>query len=244
MIFDRAAIKPNDVPGPNTESRFFWIGSQPLLKVDITGNRFCNESTAYDFLPHTATMLPGNSYFTIWDDDLEQQIRQFDTKGCSRMFEHENGAPPDIPFFVVKGMLEGLTNEGFITKADTIEGLATGLGLPVNAFRATVNRYNQLCASGEDPDFGKEPHRLAQLGKPPYFGARNCGYILCSLDGIRINTDMQALDSEKKPIEGLYVVGCDSGGFFAHTYPNLFTGICAGRIVTFGRRAGRIVATR
>ena len=38
------------------------------------------------------------------------------------------------------------------------------------------------------------------------------------MDGIKINTDMNALDTEGNPIPGLYVVGNDSGGFFANTY--------------------------
>lgn len=243
MIFDRACIKPDTVASPDTESRWFWMGSQPFMKVDATGRRFCNESCCYDYLPHAASMLPGNSYFTIWDKNMPEHIYQLDTQGCSRMFEHENGAPPEVPFGYIAGLMEELVEEGFIIKADTIEELANGLHLPVDEFKASVERYNELNKNGEDVDFGKEKYRLTPIDSPPYYGARTCGYILCSIDGIRINTDMQALDADKNPIEGLYVVGNDSGGFFAHTYPNLFTGLAAGRTITFGRRTGRIVAS-
>ena len=34
---------------------------------------------------------------------------------------------------------------------------------------------------------------------------------------------------------GLYVIGNDSGCFFANEYPNLATGMACGRTVTFGR---------
>ena len=44
-------------------------------------------------------------------------------------------------------------------------------------------------------------------------------------------------------IEGLYVTGNDSGGYYSMTYPNLSTGNACGRTVTFGRMiAKRTVA--
>lgn len=63
------------------------------------------------------------------------------------------------------------------------------------------------------------------------------------MDGIPIDTNINALDKEGNPIEGLYVGGNDSGSFFAHSYPDLVPGLAAGRSATLGRRAGRIAAT-
>ena len=59
------------------------------------------------------------------------------------------------------------------------------------------------------------------------------------MDGIRIDTTMNAIDTDGNPIPGLYVIGNDSGGFFANTYPNLATGVACGRTVTFGRLVGK-----
>ena len=64
-----------------------------------------------------------------------------------------------------------------------------------------------------------------------------------TMDGIQIDQNMNAVDTNNDPIPGLYVVGNDSGGYFSGTYPNLSTGAACGRTVTFGRRAGRIAAT-
>jgi hypothetical protein len=52
---------------------------------------------------------------------------------------------------------------------------------------------------------------------------------------------MRPLDFEGKPFEGIYVIGDASGSFYAHTYPNLFTGQACGRTLTFGRRVARIL---
>ena len=65
---------------------------------------------------------------------------------------------------------------------------------------------------------------------------------LGTLDGIRIDENMNAVDKDGEPIPGLYVCGNDSGGFFANTYVNLATGCCAGRNMTFARRAARVIA--
>ena len=71
---------------------------------------------------------------------------------------------------------------------------------------------------------------------------KNAGYSLCTLDGIVINTHMNAIDTEGNPIPGLYVIGQDSGGYFANTYPNLISGMCAGRAATWGWLVGRELA--
>lgn len=64
------------------------------------------------------------------------------------------------------------------------------------------------------------------------------------MDGIKINTDMNAIDEDGNAIEGLYVAGDCSGGYFHGSYVNLLAGAAAGRSVTFGRLAGRNAARR
>lgn len=159
------------------------------------------------------------------------------------MFPFENGADPNIPFMVIRDqMLPGLVKDGYVIQADTLEGLAEGLGLPADKLKATIDRYNKLYDQGEDTDFGKEAHRLGAVCTAPFYGAKTCGFILCTMDGIQINTDIKALDTEGNVIDGLFVVGNDSGGYFSFAYPNLSTGAACGRTVTFGRRAGRLAA--
>ena len=135
--------------------------------------------------------------------------------------------------------------QGIVVKADTIEELAEKLGLPVDVFKQTVDRYNELYDMQKDEDFGKEAYRLSELRTPPFEGVRmSGGYFICTLDGIRIDTNMNALDAAGNPIEGLYVAGDCSGGYFDASYPNLLAGAAAGRSVTFGRLAGKNAAHR
>ena len=243
LKFDRCALRPDQNPGVKTiqsgDSGFFWMGSQPWLKVNAYGKRFMNESGTYENILHADEFQKGHCHYTLFDSNWVQYAEQFKMHGCSRMFPFENGADPNISWKVVKEkMLPGLIEKGYVVQADTIEELAQNLGLPAKTLQATVTRYNELAKSGNDVDYGKEPHRLTPVNKAPFYGAKNTGWMLCTLDGIQIDTNMNAIDTEGNPIPGLYVVGNDSGGYFASEYPNLATGMACGRTVTFGRLVG------
>ena len=243
MMFDRCALRPDQTPGADTirsgDSGFFWMGSQPWLKVNKDGRRFMNESGTYENILHADEYQKGHCHYTLFDSNWVKYAEQFKMHGCSRLFPFENGADPNISWKVVaEKMLPDLIEKGFVQKADTIEALAEKLGIPPHQLKATVERNNQLAREGVDVDFGKEKHRLSPLDRAPFYGAKNTGWMLCTMDGIQINTNLNAIDTDGNPIPGLYVIGNDSGGYFANEYPNLATGMACGRTVTFGRLVG------
>lgn len=243
LLFDRCALKPDQTPATATESGMFWIGSQPFLKVNLNGERFANESTPYDYILHASSLQPGKCFVSIYDSKYTEDIARFQTVGCSRsIYTFPNGAPPNMPEPALNGMLGGLLENGFIQQADTIDELAAKLNLPVENLAATVNRYNELFDAQKDDDFFKEPYRLSSLRNPPYYGVRVCARLLSTLDGIRIDSYMRPLDKDCQPFEGLHIIGDASGSYYAHTYPNLFTGHAAGRTLTFARRVARLLA--
>ena len=73
----------------------------------------------------------------------------------------------------------------------------------------------------------------------PGIGAAG-GYLICTMDGIRINETMHAIRDDGSQIDGLYVCGDMSGSIFNGSYPNLLAGMAAGRSATFGRLAGKL----
>lgn len=245
MIFDRACVKP-DATGPK-DAGWFWMGSQPFLKVDLTGKRFTNESGCYDHVLHDAfNLLPDHTYATIWDSKYPDDIKRFESHGCSRLYPHANGTESVFPMEYIQNVMNpDLQKKGYIVQADTIEELAQKLNLPADNFKATVDRYNALFDKQNDEDYGKEPFRLSALRTAPFYGTRQCGgYFICTMDGIKINTDINAIDDKGNAIEGLYVAGDCSGGYFSGSYVNLLAGAAAGRSTTFGRLAGRNAARR
>lgn len=245
MIFDRGAIKPDQTGeyGKASDGALFWMGSQPFLKVNLKGERFMNEYQPYDLILHAAASQPYHTYCTIWDSKYPEDCEKFATHGCSRLYPHVNGTNPVFPMEYIMGMNEDLLAQGYIVKADTIEELAEKLGLPVDHFTSTVERYNALAEKGEDEDFDKESYRLSTLSEAPFYGVRQAGgYLICTMDGIQIDDDMHAIDHDFKAIPGLYVVGDMSGNYFSGSYPCLMAGAAAGRSATFGRLAGQNAA--
>ena len=243
VTFNRACCKPDEVAGSDLVGKWFLFGEQPFLKVNLNGKRFCNESGPYDYMLHSAFMQPYHTYVDIWDSDYVEQVRQINEVGCCRLYPFDNGAPSNMPISKMAGDFEALIEAGYIQQADTMEELAQKLNLPVDATMETWERYNQFADAGKDEDYNKEPYRLLKLDHPPYYGVRTGSWFLATIDGCPVNTDMHPVNEAGEQIDGLYMVGNDSGGFFSVSYPNLFTGLAAGRTMTFGRRAGMLAAT-
>ena len=248
MMFNRCSCLPTETAGYKTNGKWYWFGEQPFLKVNLNGDRFCNESGPYEFMLHSMYMQPNHTYVDIFDANCKQYAEQFDEVGCCRLFPFPNGAISNRPFDVCwKDMTEGENSHlalGYLQKADTIEELAEKLNIPADELAKTVARYNVLCAKGVDEDYGKPAHRMTPVDTAPYYGIRTGAWHLTTLDGCRINTDMQVIREDGTPIEGLYATGDCTGGFFANNYPNLFTGLACGRTMTFGRRAAKILAKK
>lgn len=246
MMFNRCSVLPTETAGYQTNGKWYWFGEQPFLKVNLNGKRFCNESGPYEFMLHSMYMQPHHTYCDIFDANNKQYCEQFNEVGCCRLFPFDNGAISNMPYDYVWGqMTEGENSHlalGYLQKADTLEELAEKLNIPVDNFVESVKRYNELCAKGVDEDYGKGPHRMTPVDTAPFYGIRTCAWHLTTLNGCRINTDMQVIREDGTPIEGLYATGDCTGGFFAQTYPNLFTGLACGRTMTFGRRAAKIVS--
>lgn len=244
MVFDRVAVKPDEFGGSQTTGRLFWMGSNPWLKVNLNGERFINESAPYDYVLNAALTQPNHTIVDIWDSDYAMYLEQFDIHGCARLYPFENGAPTNRTLEWVQDFNQELVGDGHIVKADTIEELAKGLGIPAENLKKTVERQNENYDNQVDPDFGKEAFRLSPVRKAPFYGVRTSGYMLCTLDGITINENFQAVNEAGEAIEGLYVTGVDSGSYYAHTYPNMSTGNCCGRSVTFARMIGKALAAK
>lgn len=243
MIFDRGVLLPGQLPDGSWNKALFHMGSQPWLKVNMKGERFVNESEPYDFMLHAGFMEPDHLYCSIYDSDWLKHVEAFHQIGCARIIPSPTGGKLQIFSPQAEaGLLGAMEGLGYIQRADSFEELAEKLGLPVEQFVATVNRYNELCDAGEDTDFGKESYRMIALRSAPYFGCIQGGSMLTTLDGLRINTKMEVLDKRGNPIPGLYSAGDCSGGFFAHNYPEYVVGVAVGRTLTEAYLLGKSLA--
>ncbi|WP_080803001.1 FAD-binding protein [Arabiibacter massiliensis] len=250
VIFDRGAVKPGVDCGYKVDrdgNRHFPgtvyqlnVGSQPFLKVNRKGERFVNESLPYDTLCNAASYQPGGVWCQIFDANAPEDILRFGTTGCAAYTTAfiQMGMPLD-DFLAMDG------GTGLMCRADSLEELAAQLGFEgegAQRLMDTIKRYNELAAAGEDADYGKEPHRLSSIAKPPFYGCWFGGALLTTLDGLRINADMQVLDANDRVIEGLYAAGDVSGCFFSDNYPEYIVACACGRTCTEGRHVARLLA--
>ncbi|MCX2455527.1 FAD-dependent oxidoreductase [Lacticaseibacillus nasuensis] len=226
-------LTPPDDPG------YLWLGSYPMLKVNLKGERFFNESAPYQYQPNAAAQQPGYLSAMIWTEATmtDQALAQYHTLGCSRL-----GFPGIFNGDEARAEVQQRVKEGLVKKADSVADLAKQLQIPADSLVATVARYNQEVAGGVDQDFGKEPSRLEPVNEAPYYGAIIGGRLLATLDGLRVNSRMQVMNQQGQPIAGLYAAGNCSGGFFWGSYPDHVPGLTASHAVTFGRLAGQAVA--
>ncbi len=243
MLFDRGLVAPGVDAGyadnpkafggkefPGTVKQYN-PGTQPFLKVNRRGERFMNESQPYNDAPYAATNQPGHVYAQICDANVFEDITRFHTVGCSAQSQDQD--------YLTKQM-QTQVDAGLLMKADTLDELADKLGFTgedKQTFLATVDRYNELFDAQDDEDFGKPSIRLSEIRTAPFYGCWLASSLLTTLQGIKINENMQALDKDAKPIEGLYVCGDNSGSFFANNYPCLMPGLACGRTMTEGIKA-------
>lgn len=77
MIFDRGGVPPK-TPGGGLFANsgiMTHIGSQPFLKVNHDGERFCNESIPYDYIYHAAAKEKDSTYCMNFDANWREQTR-------------------------------------------------------------------------------------------------------------------------------------------------------------------------
>ena len=141
-----------------------------------------------------------------------------------------------------------------MAQADTLEELAESLGVDPVGLRRTVDEYNQSCPEHGTDDFN--PSTLDGVGtrgvsppksnwalpfdSPPFLGyAVTCG-ITFTFGGLKIDPSSgQVLDTEDRPMAGLYAAGELVGGLFYNNYAG-GSGLMAGSV--FGRIAGQSAA--
>ena len=252
MLFDRGAVALDHHVGPEyieSLTDMWWPGSQPWLKVNTLGQRFCNEDGPYDFECHAIADQPGHFAYQVFDSNYWSDVNAFHTTICSRVVAYPGAQNSEVlpnlyPTTNAEDFrrvyMQNALDSGKLVEADTLEELAERLGLKGDAaenFFASVDRYNELADKGVDEDFGKMPSRITPIRTAPFYGIAMSSWILCSLNGVRVNTNIQAIREDGSAIEGLYVLGNDMGGFFRHTYPQFYAGLAHGKTTCFARLA-------
>jgi len=199
-----------------------------FLQVNGAGERFQNEDTTFMYYPQIILKQPGKVAWQIFDAKYEEDYKKF------KFFDLVGTAPIDDK---IRARVESMC-----VKANTIEELAQKINVPVEAFKASVARRNELTKMGQDPDFGLSPDRLSTIEKGPFYAGKFQPSLAVTLGGIRVNKNLQPWDAEGKVIPGLYMAGNVVGGRYGLYYAAVTPGISNGFCFTHGYFAGKHAA--
>ncbi|MFC5729490.1 MULTISPECIES: FAD-binding protein [Nocardioides] len=130
---------------------------------------------------------------------------------------------------------------------ETIAEMEQGLGLPEGSLVATMARYNEHAAAGEDPDFHKHPDWLAPQTAGPW-GVYDLTLGVALYAGFTLGGMATTVDGEVRREDGSVIRGLYAAGACASNIAQDGNGYCSGTQLGegsfFGRRAGRHAAVR
>jgi fumarate reductase flavoprotein subunit len=224
-------------PGIKPSGNIVAAMRQPELWVNGHGFRFCDESIVHNVV-HCGNAMArqkGGYIFRVFDDSARRHYM-------------ENGIDVGVGTFVPVGTrLTGFDDEvenalkrgnWNVFRADSIGELSAEMGVPVGAFKKTVEDYNSFCEGGYDADFTKDPIYLRPVIKAPFYGFKCYADFCATHGGIKINEKAEAVDREDIVIRGLYAAGNDAGGLYGDSYDMLAPGTASGFAMVSGRMAG------
>ncbi|MDO4312791.1 MAG: FAD-dependent oxidoreductase [Eubacteriales bacterium] len=250
---------------------FDVTGSAAVLRVNKYGKRYSNEGFGTHILAALAgAKQPNGMLYGIFDDNIREELT-YQTP-CHAVIDYCDGermakldrqlqrareaGREGYAITPVKGSeAEDTRPVRVLYAADTIEQLAEYMFEDQacrNQFLATVERYNELCRKGKDPDFGKEKALLHEIKQPPFYAMGQLKdshhpigqsfKLLVTMSGLLIDENQQVLDDEYEPMEGLFATGNSSGCRFGFQYTSSLPGESIAMAQTMGMLAGRYVA--
>jgi 3-oxosteroid 1-dehydrogenase len=214
---------------------YFCLAERTLpggLLIDRSGARFVNEAAPYSDVVHTMyDRHPTDPAIPAWLI-VDQNYR-------NRYLFKDVLATLPLP--------DDWYTSGAAHKSWTVEGLATSVGVPPAALRATVDRFNSLALSGKDTDFHRGDSAydhyytdpsvlpnscLAPLWLPPFHAFRIVPGDLGTKGGLRTDARARVLRADGSVIRGLYAAGNASAAVMGHSYAG--AGSTIGPAMTFG----------
>ena len=223
------------------------LGMDAFLLTDVNGDRFVNEDVGGQPFQNQLSRLPKKTAWQVFDSEWPNQLQYMDCGHGNVSWYVDDDKVPGGSYgrnaYISQAMFDEAMASDAGVQADTIEELAEKMGVPVEEFCATIERYNELAKKGVDEDFGKRADRMFAIENPPFYGYKLTDTVLLvCMGGLETTVDFEVLDTNDDVIPGLYAVGNAQGGRFLVDYPLPCPGISHGMAMTHGMLVGRILA--
>lgn len=109
--------------------------------------------------------------------------------------------------------LEGALKAGITTEFSSIEEAAEHYGMPVDAVKEEIARYNTFVENKLDEDFKKPiPDDAQTIDEPPFYGVRLWPKVHHCMGGVKTDLECRVVDMDLQVIPGLYAAGEAVGG--------------------------------
>ena len=243
-------------------------GTAPTIWLNCQGKRFMNEGMSglalVQSLHQPMPELGVTSNFAVMDKKYMTAIQLAGLDHGAPNWGYQEGMDlfqADMEALdpaAGGGMVTGLeiANKSFhmssmVYVGNTLEEALKNAGLSDDVIAntvASIERYNELCAAGDDEDYCKSAKYLVPIDEAPFYvsmqstaGLYNCG--LNTITGLVVNGNMQVLNADRSQvIPGLYAVGNCMGQRFGNAYSCPSAGNNMGNAMTTGRVAGKHAA--
>lgn len=203
---DEIQTHPTVVPGNGLMITEAVRGNGAIM-INREGKRFGSEMATRDVMSKDILNQTGKTAYLVFDMSVRKSLKA----------------------------IEGYVKKGLLTEGETPEALAEKLGINPADFAATIAKYNEYQAAGEDPDFGRKASEMPRaLSEGPFYAVEVGPAIHHTMGGIKINTKAQVLNSKNEPVPGLYAAGEVTGGVHGG---NRLGGNAVADICVFGKIA-------
>lgn len=202
----------------------------PYVRVNYLGKRFIGEYETYDHLASAMQSQYGGFDYFITDANVMEAV--------DAMWS------PSSSCYGPKEVWAAAATSPNALVADTLEELAEKMGVPVDNFVASINRWNEMCDAGEDTDFGYPGKHMHRIDTAPFYATREMAESLATSGGLQVNEYSQVLNKAGLPINGLYAIGNTSGSMFYGTYPHSMNCLSHTRCIVFGWQVGKTLSEK
>ncbi len=238
MLIDTYRGLPHPYGGPGGTTIELGTFRQPLIMVNVLGERFVNEEIVFDgaFAGNAVNLQKNGCCFVIFDEDTNKYYEENDWDWLLPSMPTRS---KDVASIIKKAQAEGYQH---LFMAGSIEELCAQTGINHAGLNKTLDEYNTACDTGRDRLFYKNAIYLKPIRKPKYYAARFLLNGYGSLGGVNINYRTEVMDNNHEIIPGLYAVGNDSNTLCGDTYVFFLAGHMSGFAYNSGRIAGENAA--
>lgn len=183
------------------------VRGEGAILVNTEGNRFTDGMGTRDAVSQAILQQPDGFAYLVFDQQLRDNL----------------------------SAVEKYVGAKVVIEAETIEELASSIGMDPAVLSETVTTWNASITAKSDAEFGRTGGMDRDITVGPFYAIAIAPGVHHTMGGLKINTSAQVLNTDGEVIPNLFAAGEVTGGIHGG---NRLGGNAVTDIVVFGRTAG------